>query len=392
MPPSAPRSSSAQEAQHLQESTNGDNIDPPVADIKTSPPAKIKLISRLLPTIVLTVLTGLWSVAGRIPIRVVGQSILLQPRSIISFQPRGSGGQVLEIRVRPGDRVQVGDVLGILDLPELREQLITQKQKLAEYELENLAITSAQERRSALQQQMIELESFSVPQQIQSNLLQIEANRIERIAVEKQRQAYQERIAQLNDFISLTEGRLEAGETLVQEGVIVRFSVSLVNAENDYQQSQNERTRLFASLEDLSARDKQLIIVGDGQVSNLVVEISNPQLQGDQLTYDVQILQGKPPATGGTTSLFIDGLFSDRELRGGARGAAVGAIFGAAAGDAVKIYQGQKIIDSLKVPQLRQQIQLYTYASPRVGDSTFATLHSKQVPNSSRNYPVSGLA
>ncbi len=79
-----------------------------------------------------------------------------------------------------------------------------------------------------------------------------------------------------------------------------------------------------------------LSIVGDGQVSNLVVEISNPQLQGDQLTYDVQILQGKPPATGGTTSLFIDGLFSDRELRGGARGAAVGAIFGAAAGDAGK--------------------------------------------------------
>ena len=53
-----------------------------------------------------------------------------------------------------------------------------------------------------------------------------------------------------------------------------------------------------------------LSIVGNGQVSNLVVEISNPQLQGDELTYNVRVLEGEPPATGGTSSLFIDGLFS----------------------------------------------------------------------------------
>jgi predicted lipase len=39
---------------------------------------------------------------------------------------------------------------------------------------------------------------------------------------------------------------------------------------------------------------------------------------------------------------------------------------------------------ALNVPQLREQIQLYTYASPRVGDPTFATLHAQQVPNSYR--------
>ena len=39
---------------------------------------------------------------------------------------------------------------------------------------------------------------------------------------------------------------------------------------------------------------------------------------------------------------------------------------------------------ALNVPQLREQIQLYTYASPRVGDPTFATVHAKQVPNSYR--------
>ena len=72
-----------------------------------------------------------------------------------------------------------------------------------------------------------------------------------------------------------------------------------------------------------------LSIVGEGEVTSVVIEIANPQLQGDKLSYEVvQVLEGELPATGGTSSLFIDNLFSDSELRGAGRGAAVGAIFG----------------------------------------------------------------
>ena len=258
MQPSAAQSSSAQDTQHHQESPNGASSNTPVADIKISPPPKTKLMARLLPTISLTVLAGLWSVAGRIPIRVVGQSILIQPRSYISFQPRGSGGQVQELLVKPGDLVKIGQVLAILDLPELKEQLATQQQKLAEYELENIAITNAQNIRSELQEQTLELEAVSIPQQIEANLRQIEANRIELIAAEKQRQAYQERIAQLNDFIDLTRERFKEFEVLVEKGVIAPLNSQIVNAENEFQTNQNERTSLFAKLEDLSAKEEQL--------------------------------------------------------------------------------------------------------------------------------------
>lgn len=44
---------------------------------------------------------------------------------------------------------------------------------------------------------------------------------------------------------------------------------------------------------------------------------------------------------------------------------------------------------AINVPQLLPQIRLYTYASPRVGDTTFATLHSQTIPN---NYRVVNLA
>lgn len=39
---------------------------------------------------------------------------------------------------------------------------------------------------------------------------------------------------------------------------------------------------------------------------------------------------------------------------------------------------------ALNAPQLRSQLQLYTYASPRVGDPTFAAAHSQLIPNSYR--------
>jgi hypothetical protein len=49
-----------------------------------------------------------------------------------------------------------------------------------------------------------------------------------------------------------------------------------------------------------------LSIFSGDNVSDLVVELSNPQLSGDDLTYDVRLLEGAPPANGGACALFID--------------------------------------------------------------------------------------
>ena len=223
-----------------------------------SKPYKPHVIFRLLPTLTLVALTGWWSVVGRIPTSVIGQSILIRPRSIISFQPRGTGGQILEIRIKPGDLVKVGQVIAVLDFPDLQEQLRNQQEELAEYEAENLAITNAQTIRSNLQQQTLQLESVSLPQQVAANVKEIEANQTKLIAVKKQSKAYQERIAQLDDFIDLTQRRFQAYTDLVAEGAVAPLSFQIVNSENQLQQSQNERTNLYAQLENLSSVEEEL--------------------------------------------------------------------------------------------------------------------------------------
>ncbi len=49
-----------------------------------------------------------------------------------------------------------------------------------------------------------------------------------------------------------------------------------------------------------------LSIFGGDKVSDLVVEISNPVLEGNDLTYDAKVLEGDASVKGGACSLFID--------------------------------------------------------------------------------------
>ena len=49
-----------------------------------------------------------------------------------------------------------------------------------------------------------------------------------------------------------------------------------------------------------------LSVFSGDNVSDLVVELSNPQLSGEDLTYDTRILEGTLPAEGGSCALFID--------------------------------------------------------------------------------------
>jgi hypothetical protein len=49
-----------------------------------------------------------------------------------------------------------------------------------------------------------------------------------------------------------------------------------------------------------------LSIFTEGKLVEVVVELRNPQLKGDDFSYDVHVLEGTPPSKGGLCSLFID--------------------------------------------------------------------------------------
>jgi len=49
-----------------------------------------------------------------------------------------------------------------------------------------------------------------------------------------------------------------------------------------------------------------LAVLEGGQDANVVLTLHDPRLEGPDLSYRVDVLEGEPPATGGAASLFID--------------------------------------------------------------------------------------
>lgn len=49
-----------------------------------------------------------------------------------------------------------------------------------------------------------------------------------------------------------------------------------------------------------------LAVLEGGQDANVVLTLHDPRLEGRDLSYRVDVLEGEPPATGGAASLFID--------------------------------------------------------------------------------------
>lgn len=49
-----------------------------------------------------------------------------------------------------------------------------------------------------------------------------------------------------------------------------------------------------------------LSVIHEDKVNDVVVELRDPVLKGDELSYNVRVLEGEMPAKGGAASLFID--------------------------------------------------------------------------------------
>jgi hypothetical protein len=59
-----------------------------------------------------------------------------------------------------------------------------------------------------------------------------------------------------------------------------------------------------------------LSVVVDGKVRTATVELLEPKLEGDVLTYRIRVIEGEVPKAGGATSLFIDGgVYRSGELK-----------------------------------------------------------------------------
>lgn len=72
-----------------------------------------------------------WSIFGRIPITVNGMGVLINPGNVKGLQSQATG-QLIELPLRVGQLIEKGDIIGVLNQPELRKQLEQSESRMTE--------------------------------------------------------------------------------------------------------------------------------------------------------------------------------------------------------------------------------------------------------------------
>ena len=163
---------------------------------KLSTPEKldqlIKIISlrswMVLLTIALVLATAIgWSIMGRVKTKLNASGVLLggEVYNIVST----THGQLVHMRVGIGDTIGTGDIIAVVEQPEMVQQIEEAKASLAERNFELRQLMAFGSQGSKLQEEFIEQKQLSVRQQISTNeknlafqqqQLQIEKNLLEK--------------------------------------------------------------------------------------------------------------------------------------------------------------------------------------------------------------------
>lgn len=264
-------------------------------------PPKTPFFLRTVPLWGIILATGVWAFNGKIPVEVSAKTILVTPRSNIPVQTR-SGGQVLQLNIRPGEIVKKGEVLAILDLPEPKDELISKQQKLRELQGQKRDLIQVQNRTNLLQKQTLQSQQLTIPKQTEAIKQQIVANQREiaafrqQIAVKQTEiRAYGQRIAQLRERNKLLSPRLESGKRLIAEGAIAPLSMDIIQAQKQVQDNDIQVTQMQVQSNDARAKIEQLQsnLVGDqakekdliNQIRNLEAQLTGLGAQLEQIEY-----------------------------------------------------------------------------------------------------------
>jgi HlyD family secretion protein len=127
----------------LRAHTSPDQLDQPLPLLR---PSLWALLAALLLFIAAILV---WSVLGRVPVRIQGRGVLLLPEALVPVQSP-SGGPLLEILVKEGQCVSAGQPLARLDLVQLRAGMEAGQRRLEQLRRQHQVAALQAQRERAL--------------------------------------------------------------------------------------------------------------------------------------------------------------------------------------------------------------------------------------------------
>lgn len=198
-------------------------------DKQPAPPRNISFYLKGLALIGLLGGLGFWAFFWRLPVKYVGQGVIVVPMKAVALDSR-SAGQIIETYVKVGDKVKQSQVVAKLDLPQLRQQIQQTDNNIRDLESQRKIVDVTQNQRSANSIRQIERQRAS----LEANLKGLQ--QLDRILTEKTKR-YQ---------------------WLVEQGVIAPLSTQVVSLDTSLQSNRVQIANIYPQLADLVVQERQL--------------------------------------------------------------------------------------------------------------------------------------
>ncbi|MHC5712582.1 MAG: NHLP bacteriocin system secretion protein [Nostoc sp.] len=198
----------------------------------------------------------LWSVEGNIPITVTGKGVLINPHRVVQFQSPISG-QLQSLNVRDGQCVKKGEILGVIDPSDKKQQLQQQRDKLAQFKQQVAKTTLVRQQQTQLETAAIIAERTGLKQRLQDTQKLIPRIKDEGLnSISQQRRSLQQKLKDAEELTPLLQKRVTKQRELQKEGAISGEQV--LQAEQEYRQIHQNISGTQAQLQQLRVQETEL--------------------------------------------------------------------------------------------------------------------------------------
>lgn len=226
-----------------------------------------------------------WSIWGRIPVTVEGRGVLLYPYRTSELQSPAAG-QLASLRLKPGDLIQRGEVIGTIERVDLRQELQQQTLKLRRLQQQQQQLSTATNQQTTAEIQTLRQKQQTLRQALRDKQLLINPLRSsEQLTLQKQRQALAQSLRDKQAIAPILQQQLENRQKLRNEGAIP--TDLLLQSAQAYQENRQQISTIQTQLQDLN---RQALIIEQtyrstqSQMNDLQAQIQELQNQEETLT------------------------------------------------------------------------------------------------------------
>lgn len=193
-----------------------------------------------------------WSVLGQIPIKVEGRGILVYPSQVTPLQTDISG-RIKTVLLKPGDTVEKGKPIALIDQSELRRQLELAQNRLSQLSSQNATAIALQQQRESIEQSVLtqqrqSLQTRLVSEQALPDLMKLRAT----ASIDQERRELEAQLSTLNTLLPTYQERWEAREAIAESGAISKDQI--LTAKREFQDIEAQINQLETQLSQLDLR------------------------------------------------------------------------------------------------------------------------------------------